>query len=150
MLGLKAAGALERCETLPHEIDPEAVLALNLSEYSESNFARENLRALKRLGSEPELVRALKEALDRGEQIIAHSGYTEARVYRFRKESERLKEKNEHLEKKNERLKEKNERLEKKNEQLIARFSSRRSRALNAVTQIVLKIPGAARLLQKT
>lgn len=163
MLNLRAAEALERCETLPNEIDPEAVRALDLSEYSESYFARENLRALERLGTEPELVRALEEALHRGAQIIAHSGYKEEnldaigsslqaskqRAEKLRKNNSRLKAKRRSLAQKNSTLVRKNQKLIAKNAQLNSRYSSLRYRVADTAAQIVLKIPGAARLLEK-
>lgn len=62
MISLRAAGALERCATLPHEIDPAAVAALDLEDQNDIGFARENRRALQRRGADPELVDALREA----------------------------------------------------------------------------------------
>lgn len=163
MLNLKAAGALERCETLPNEIDPEAVRALDLSGYSASYFARENLRALERLGTELELVRALEEALDRGGRIIAHSGYKEenmdriqSRLQASKHRAEKLKENNSQLKARRRKLSRRNSKLVRKNQELAlenarltTHYSSRRYRLADTVAQIVLRIPGAARLLQK-
>jgi hypothetical protein len=163
MLNLKAAGALERCETLPNEIDPEAVRALDLSEYSESYFARENLRALERLGTEPELVRALEGALDRGGRIIAHSGYKEEnldaigsklqasrqRAEKLREKNSRLKAKRRSLAKKNSTLVRRNQELIAENAQLTARHSSLRYRLTDTAAQIVRRISGAAKLFEK-
>lgn len=163
MLNLKAAGALERCETLPNEIDPEAVRALDLSEYSESYFARENLRALERLGTDSEIVRALEEALHRGGRIIAHSGYKEenldaisSKLQASRQRAEKLRENNSRLKAKRRSLVQRNSTLIRKNQELIAenaqlatRNSSLRYRLADAVARTVLGIPGAARLLEK-
>lgn len=163
MLNLKSAGALEQCETLPNEIDFEAVRALDLSEYSESYFARENLRALERLGTEPDLVRALEEALHRGGRKIAHSGYKEENLDAMRSKleasrqiTEKLRENNSRLKAKKRRLAQENSTLARKNQelavenaQLATRYSSLRYRLADTAAQIVFRIPGAARLLEK-
>jgi hypothetical protein len=95
---------------------------LDLSEYSESYFARENLRALERLGTEPDLVRALEEALHRGGRIIAHRGYKEENLdaMRFkleasRRRAEKLRENNSWLKAKKRRLAQENSTLARKN-----------------------------------
>jgi 7-cyano-7-deazaguanine synthase in queuosine biosynthesis len=59
MIALHAAGALERCATLPSSIDVEEVAAMELSNASDLGFARENRSALERLGNAEELVEAL-------------------------------------------------------------------------------------------
>lgn len=135
MINLQAAGALSRCGTLPDKIDLEAVRALDLTGYSESYFARENLRALERAGTEPDLAAALTEALDSGSYIIAHSGYKEEQV--------------EHFKKSNERVMKMNALLKKHNADIAARYSKRRYRAVDAVAETVLRIPGAKSLLRR-
>jgi hypothetical protein len=156
MLNLKAAGALERCETLPKEIDPEAVRSLDLSEYSENFFARENLRALERRGTEPELIRALDEALERGGQIIAHSGYKEEnldnvrsrlqaarrRAKGLRAKSEMLAQQKSKLIKKNERLIRRNKLLRISNARLTARCSIRRYKLVDSIFDGASRKPG--------
>jgi hypothetical protein len=111
---------------------------LDLSEYSESYFARENLRALERLGTEPDLVRALEEALHRGGRIIAHSGYKEEnldamrskleasrqRAEKLRENNSRLKAKKRRLAQENSTLAQKNQELAVENAQLATRYSA--------------------------
>jgi hypothetical protein len=67
MIGLRAAGALDRCETLPSEIDLRTVAAMELDSEYELRYARENREALERLGTEPALVDAIREAEERTE-----------------------------------------------------------------------------------
>jgi hypothetical protein len=71
MIELHAAGALDRCATLPSEIDPAAVAAMVLTNESDLGFARENRRALERLGTDPELVAALRAAELEGDRRLA-------------------------------------------------------------------------------
>jgi len=65
MVNLRAAGALERCKTLPHNLDLRVVANMNLSDESDEAFARENLNALERLGTEPGLALAVAEAMNK-------------------------------------------------------------------------------------
>jgi hypothetical protein len=65
MLNLVACGALERCRTLPDQLDPEAVRALVLRDAHARIFARESLDRLRREGAGDELVAALDVALRR-------------------------------------------------------------------------------------
>jgi hypothetical protein len=69
MLALHAAGALERCATLPSAIDAEAVADMEISNASDLGFARENRFALERLGTAPELVDALLVAERRWQRV---------------------------------------------------------------------------------
>lgn len=156
MLNLRAAGALERCKTLPDEIDLEAVRALDLSEYSESYFAHENLRALKQRGVEPELTEALEEALDKGKVRIAHSGYKEEDLSRLRSKTQEVRQelratKRERgdLKKSYRRLSEQNVRLAERNRRLTEQHSALRYRLADVMLRYVLKIPGTSQLLAK-
>ena len=177
MLNLRAAGALERCETLPDEIDLEAVRALDLSEYSENSMAQDNLRALKRHGAEPELIEALEEALERGKVKIAHSGYREEdlssmreivnrlrpkvqetrqklqearRELRETKQQRRdLKQSHRDLKQSYRRLSERNTHLVERNRRLTEQHSALRYRLVDVALQYVLKVPGTNRLLRK-
>ena len=62
MINLQAAGALERCRTLPHTIDLNAIPKIDRSDKDGMAFAQQNIRALERSGSDPELAGALKKA----------------------------------------------------------------------------------------
>ncbi len=59
MLALQAVGALERCKTFPQKIDPEEVSRIKLDELRDI-YAKENLRALEKSGSNSELTEALR------------------------------------------------------------------------------------------
>jgi hypothetical protein len=65
MINLTAVGALERCVTLPHHVNPAAVAALELRGENDRAFARENLEALVETGRAPELANALAACLAR-------------------------------------------------------------------------------------
>ncbi|MEA2352466.1 MAG: hypothetical protein QOG41_1565 [Thermoleophilaceae bacterium] len=71
MIALHAAGALERCATLPSRIDPRAVAAMELTNESDVAFAADNRRALERSGSDPELVAALRDAERRAAERLS-------------------------------------------------------------------------------
>jgi hypothetical protein len=146
MVNLRAAGALEKCATLPHVIDLEAVAALDLSEYSESYFAKENLRALEWSGTDPELAAALGEAIQRGAYVIAHSGYKEENLEILRgKHRERIQS----LQKQISRTSARNKRLSAENARLNARLSACRYRFADAAANVILRIPGAKELLRR-
>ena len=63
MLSLTAAGALDRCATLPHRLDADAVAAMPLSGSNEKGYAEENLAALEAAGVRPDLQDALRTAI---------------------------------------------------------------------------------------
>lgn len=147
MIALEAAGSLKRCETLPDEIDLEAVSNLDLTSYSESYFANENLRALKRNGSDPELIAALESALSKGAYVIAHSGYKEEQIQPIATQRDNWKKRAERLKKRAERLKEQNTRLV-NNAEPSARHSDLRYRILDRVFNAVLKVPGSRKILR--
>lgn len=151
MIGLSAAGALGRCETLPDEVDLDAVASLDLSEYSESYFARENLRALERSGADPELAAALGEAIRRGAHVIAHSGYKEENLEDLRGKLETSKQEARQQRERIQRLQKqsaRNKRLSAENARLNARLSSRRHRFVDAAANVILRIPGVEKLLR--
>lgn len=162
MVNLQAAGTLERCRTLPHEIDLDAVRSLDLSEYSESYFARENLRALESSGRNEALAAALRAALDRGAAIIAHSGYKEERlehrlkkhlrdIERLQGRIERLHERNRSLRERNGSLQERARKLRERNQRLSSAFSGRerlRYALADWLVERVRRLPGSARALK--
>jgi 7-cyano-7-deazaguanine synthase in queuosine biosynthesis len=63
MLALQAIGAIERCETFPQRIDPEAVSRIQLDELRDI-YAKENLRALEKKGGNDELTDALRSCIN--------------------------------------------------------------------------------------
>jgi lipid II:glycine glycyltransferase (peptidoglycan interpeptide bridge formation enzyme) len=60
MVNLRAAGTLERCETLPHTIDPKDIMKIDRARPDDLVMTRQNIKSLERAGGDPELVRALK------------------------------------------------------------------------------------------
>ena len=75
MISLRIVGTLERCKTLPNELDLEEVTNM----YMPDNLVipQQNLKALERLGTDSELTRALSEALNtssrRNEEEAGHA-----------------------------------------------------------------------------
>ncbi len=64
MIDLRIAGALERCKTLPSTIDLKAVANIHLR--TDTIFsAKQRLKVLERLGTEPDLARAYAEAINK-------------------------------------------------------------------------------------
>ena len=63
-ISLYLAGALERCATLPHTLDFDAISHMPGMAGHGRVFATENLELARRLHSDPELIRALQDALD--------------------------------------------------------------------------------------
>jgi hypothetical protein len=65
MIALRIAGRLEACETLPHEIDLDAVRALALDDVNTLARHAELVLHLRDLGTEPDLLAACEESLRR-------------------------------------------------------------------------------------
>lgn len=90
MIALRAAGALERCETLPSEIDLEAVVGMDLGENAR-RYARENRETLERLGTDPALAAAIREAEERSETSWERAQHAERRAARAERALEDLR-----------------------------------------------------------
>ena len=65
MVNLRAVGALERCETLPQNVEPWRVARLPITTPSTRFFMTENLRALEESQRDPELAAAVRTGLER-------------------------------------------------------------------------------------
>jgi hypothetical protein len=63
MVGLYAAGVLDRAETFPSRIDPRLLSDVTIEGYADAVFHRENLVALRARGLGPDLQQALEIAL---------------------------------------------------------------------------------------
>ncbi len=63
ILNLKIAGALERCNTLPHKLSLSDVKNLCIEDIGPRAFALENLEALIEKDGDPRLIKALRTAL---------------------------------------------------------------------------------------
>jgi hypothetical protein len=169
MMNLRAAGASNRCETLPEDLDPKTIANVSLEGENDRAFALENLRALKSLGNEPEIVSALEIALEcnfGGEQLHRQLAATRTELVetkrrlndvgtKHRQNAERLKSRAEVLQTSNARLKQRatelqtsNESLTEANAYLKGHYSSRRYRIADLLANGVLKMPGIRRLLR--
>ncbi len=119
---LRTVGALERCKTLPIDLDLEGVASMDLkTDESRRGILQENLRALERLGTEPELAQTLTEAIDK-----SRPGYAE--IERTRAQLERV-----------------STRLANQ----TARYSSRRYKLADAIVDSALRIPGMRKLVRQ-
>jgi hypothetical protein len=67
MINLLIAGALERCPTFPLPLDPVLVADLDITASNTRLFMIENIEGLQRVGGPPELLRAMREAIDRSQ-----------------------------------------------------------------------------------
>ncbi len=65
MIGLAAAGALERCSTFPGELTAARVRRLEIVDDMQAAFARQNLESLEAGGHRPEITAALRTSLRR-------------------------------------------------------------------------------------
>jgi hypothetical protein len=63
-VGLQTVGALERCKTLPHDLDLEEVADMAVSTEAGRFVVLQTLRALERRGTDPELTRTMAEVLE--------------------------------------------------------------------------------------
>jgi hypothetical protein len=80
MIELYAAGVLEEAETFPPKIDSDRVAKLELDDYYNSLFHRDNLAALEERDLAPDLQQALRECLARA--VDAPKPGTMHRVFR--------------------------------------------------------------------
>jgi lipid II:glycine glycyltransferase (peptidoglycan interpeptide bridge formation enzyme) len=62
IVALRTTGSLERCKTLPHTIELKAIPNLDRLNEDDAIVARQNIKALERLGTDPDLTRALAKA----------------------------------------------------------------------------------------
>jgi hypothetical protein len=69
-INLHLVGALDRCATLDHTLDLEAIAHLPIHPAEARPLVEDNLEAAERLGADPALIRALRQALDRPEPEI--------------------------------------------------------------------------------
>jgi hypothetical protein len=142
MISLRVVGALDRCKTLPSDLVLEEVANMHVPD--NLVIPQQNLRALERLGTEPELVRALAEALDK------NPGTNKTGVERVESLQQRLSLAHKKLERTHARLEASRTRsreLARRNRLLIARYSVRRYRLADAFASIALRIPGIGKLV---
>lgn len=141
MISLRAAGALERCKTFPSGLDLQAVANMDLSADGLPGDARRvhnrnNLKALERLGTEPELTRALAEAFAKSR------GTSEVRSERAERELKQARAKLVELTATNQEL-------EQHCSQLAAHYSSRRYKLADTLADNVLRMPGVEKLVRR-
>lgn len=84
MLGLYIAGALDRCNTLPHRIDPDLLRNIPLlHNYEDSAFFLEILEALGDSGADVQIRTALLEGLEKGRSYFARLGKAQEHIRRI-------------------------------------------------------------------
>lgn len=142
MINLRTVGALEQCKTFPSDLNLEAVANMDFSKASKRAFARQNLKALERLGTEPELARVLAQALDK-------PSTSEARAERAEEENERAKRELKQARANLAELRTRNQGLEQHCSQLTTHYSSRRYRLADTLTNNALRIPGVGKLVRR-
>ena len=67
MINLLVAGALDRCPTFGCSLDPGRVAELEMSDSNTRSFMIENIEGLQRIGGSPELLKAMREAIERSQ-----------------------------------------------------------------------------------
>ena len=119
-------------------------------------YALENLKALERLGTEPELARALDTALENsfgGEHLRRRLDETRAELLETRRRAQKgvtkHRERAERFKSLAEELEMDNKRLAEANAHLKGHYSSRRYRLVDLLANGALKMPGLKRLLRK-
>src|SRR5262249_59102310 len=85
MINLLIAGALDRCPTFPLPLDPVRVADLDITACNTRLFMIENIEGLQRIGGPPELLRAMREALDQGQAKNAIAALKAYGAYRIAK-----------------------------------------------------------------
>jgi hypothetical protein len=144
MISLRIAGALERCKTLPHYLNLEEVANMRIPDGVVS--PRQNLRALERLGTEPELARALGEALARSSGAD-EAGSKHAESQRLQQQLSLAHKKLERTHAKLEASRTRSKELAQRNRLLTVRYSARRYRLADALVGVALRIPRIAKLV---
>jgi len=150
IINLRAAGAPGKCQTLPEEPDLEAVAGMDLGGENARAFALENLRALERLGNEPELIHALETAFERnfeGEGARKQLADARAELAEIKRRLPRLAAIRKRITARSQELSVQNERLIRENARLKNHYSSRRYKVADVLANGVLKVPGIVRLL---
>jgi len=83
MINLLVAGALDRCPTFGCPLDPVSVADLDMTENNTRSFMIENIEGLRRVGGSPDLLKAMREAIDRSQAknaIAALKAYGARRI----------------------------------------------------------------------
>jgi hypothetical protein len=149
MMNLKAAGALELCDTLPHDLDPTDVKNIRLSGEHDIAFALDNLKALEKLGTEPALTRAVTEMIGKStdtRRMKAKLNQSYAKLATMGKKSRALGERKNALEARYKAL----AREMQDNKKQLARYTSRRRYKLaDTVVDRALRIPLVKILLRR-
>src|SRR5262249_10973275 len=82
MINLLVVGALDRCSTFDCSLDPVRVAGLEMTDNNTSSFMIENIEGLQRIGGSPELLKAMREAIERSQ---AESAIAVLRTYGARR-----------------------------------------------------------------
>jgi hypothetical protein len=160
--GLRVVGALDRCKTLPHDLDLEEVASLVVSNEASRFFALQTLRALERRSTDPELTRTLAELLEKSPQTseaMAERAQREDLQQELALAHKRLEQTRTRLEASRgiahrlrtrvQRLQARDERLAEQNDLLTARSSGRRYRFGETLAAIALRTPVLGKLVRR-
>jgi hypothetical protein len=147
MITLRITGALERCKTLPSDLDLEQVANMHIPR--NQFFGWQNLRALDRLGTEPELARALEKSIATSTRAEPNWDSLHRQLSLAHKELEQTRAKLEASKKRAQRLKARSERLAEHSSLLTARYSARRYKFADAVVRMVLRVPKVGKLVRR-
>ncbi len=168
-VGLRTVGALERCETLPHDLSLEEVANMPMPNEAGRFVVMQTLKALERRDTEPELTRTIAEVLDKSPQTNEVRAERAERIHRERELSvaqkkleqtrarleasrgatQSLHAKVQRLQARTQRLQSRAESLEKRNRLLNVRFSGRRYRLADTLAAIASRTPMLGKLVQR-
>ena len=144
---LRVAGALERCKTLPHDLSLEEVANMEMPNDTSRFHVRQSLETLERLGTEPELALALKEALDKS----SGTDETQTDDTERRRLHQQLSLTRKDLERTRAELRvsrARSEHLAQRNRSLVARYTALRYRVVGALVGVALRMPGMGKLVR--
>ncbi len=144
---LRTVGALERCKTLPHDLSLEEVPNVELTGDVSRFVVRQTVEDLRRLGTEPGLALALKEALDKsaGESGTGDDAESQHLHQQLSLTQKRLERARARLRASRAR----SERLAQRNRMLVARYSALRYRVVDVMVGIARRIPGIGKLVRR-
>ncbi len=168
-VGLRTVGALERCKTLPHDLDLDEVAKMTMRNEAGRFVVLQTLKALERKGTQPELMRTIAEVLDRDAQTnevmaeraerihlerelsLAHRRLEQARarLEASRESAQRSKTKAQRAQAKAQRLQKRGERLAEHNRLLTARLSGRCYKLADTLAALAARTPVLGTLIQR-
>ncbi len=152
MITLRIVGAQARCKTLPSDLDLEQVANMRIPD--NLVVPRQNLNALERLGTDPELARSLSEALKRqGSRDTRNERAESRRLQRqlslAQKKLARIQGKLKASRRNAQISRAKSESLAEYNRLLTARYSQRRYKLADTLAGFALRIQGIVKSMRR-